>query len=361
MKDELIHEPTGRTIDLAGRMDAVTFTWLESLQGSSPRSKPTLWCGGCGGGLYLRHDPRRRDRLHGVHYVKTQCRDLVINHAVMSDEHKYECEYHALAGQAAGFPADLEVVTTGNTRVDVVVGQAGFEIQRSGLKVSAAKDRTKRSMAAGLNVVSWFTDRPTPPPWWAKVPSYSTTIRSWDQLPKPRTVTARGPQVINMVRCVIGAFPKCPQGNRRPCGQYHEKYEPWRGLLVDDVVAMMASGEMVAAQTGKYVRLISSADLRRYEELADKPARYGGTLPVQPGPQAPNGRVECTQPIQPGWFIRPENCQQLEFDLTARPLVVLAAKRGTCNTPGCGEPGRPYPAGFRCDQHKPRPYLAKGA
>ena len=28
-------------------------------------------------------------------------------------------------------------------------------------------------------------------------------------------------------------------------------------------------------------------------------------------------------------------------------------RRRTCNVPGCGQAGRLYPAGFRCDQHRP--------
>lgn len=54
--------------------------------------------------------------------------------------------------------AELEVTTTGRTRVDVVIdGSVGIEVQRSALSKAAALDRTARSVAAGLRSVTWFT------------------------------------------------------------------------------------------------------------------------------------------------------------------------------------------------------------
>jgi hypothetical protein len=242
----------------------------------------------------------------------------------MSDEHKRQAEYHALAAEAAGVTADLEVVTTGKTRVDVVIGdRIGIEVQRSDLNLNAAVSRTKRSMAAGLDMVGWFTDRPARPVWYGKVPSYATRVRGWDEMPRLGTVGAIGPQVIEAARCVYGNFEKCPRGKRSPCGEYHEKVRPWP-MMIDDLVARLAEGEIVPALTGKYVRLVSPSSLRLYEELTGKSALYGGAAPVLRA--GPGERVECERPTRPGWFARPGDCAQLElqyeYGQPSRPVAI---------------------------------------
>lgn len=359
MKSVLIHEPTGQLVDLAGVVSAETFAWLESLQGSTPRRDPVLRCGACRGVLYLRHDRNSRDRLHGVHYVATTCRDLVIARAVMSDEHKRQAEYHVLAAQAAGLEAATEVITGGSTRVDVVVdGRVGIEIQRSGLTLSAARSRTRRSMSSGLDIIGWFTDRPVAPVWFGKVPSYRTEIRSWGQLPKLGTVRIIGPQIIEAARCTHENFQKCPRGQKHPCGKYHETYRPW-AMLADDLVARLATGDIVAAATGKHVRLVSRSGLHLYEELTGTKALYGGSPAAPRGVQPRSERVECGRPIQAGWFVPSKECTQLELDFRPpRPVITLVRDRSHCDVPRCEAPGQLYPGGFRCDQHKPRPYLS---
>lgn len=316
MKDAIYYVPRGQFVDLAGGLDQATYAWLESLQGHCPKADPTIICGGCGCPLYLRHNTAQ-DGLHGVHHEQAGCRTLEIRQtAPMSDEHKRECEYHALAGQAAGFDADMEVTTSRGTRVDVVVANAGFEIQRAGLNVDSAKKRTARSMASGIDIVSWFHDQPSDPVWYGKVPSYSTTVRTWDRMPPLRTVTAVGPRILIPRTCTVGNFEKCPEGRRNWCGQRHPHFEPWVGLLVDDVVAGMAAGRIVAAQIGKRVQLLSATDLSRYEELTQRSAQYTPALPppASAGREAQNRRVECWRAAT-GWSVRPESCEQLPLQL----------------------------------------------
>jgi hypothetical protein len=312
VKSVITYEPTGQQIDLAGGVDAETFAWLESLQGACRRIEPILRCGGCKGSLYLRHHGSDRSQLHGVHHVQAACRTLVISKAaVMSDEHKREAEYHALAGEAAGLPADMEVVTTGRTRVDVVVSNTGFEVQRSAERTGVLQSRTRRSMAAGLEVVGWFTDWPSRPPWWAKVPSYTTRRRDWAQMPPLRTVPVIGPQEITPARC-DGTF-KCPEGKRRPCGGYHVKYEPW-AMLLDDLVVRMATGDLLAAQVGKWVRLLSPAGMQLHQDLTGLWPAYTPGHPLAHKPVR-SERVSCTRPIVAGWFAMPADCNQLQLAL----------------------------------------------
>ena len=208
MKSVIIHAD-GRHIDLAATVDPDTYAELENTR--SPRHQPVLWCGTCGGGIYLKHGIVRKDQLFGCHHHAGTCTEtLVIRKSTMSDEHKREAEYHARAAERAGHVADFEVVTAGHTRVDVVVdGRVGFEIQRSAISKAAAIDRTARSVRAGLGTVAWFTDRSTSPAWTGHVPSYRTIIpaSAWRVLPQPGSVRAAGLQVVEAVRC----------GSRGPC------------------------------------------------------------------------------------------------------------------------------------------------
>jgi hypothetical protein len=202
MKSVIIHAD-GRRIDLAGTVDPNTYAELENTR--SPQQLPVLRCGGCGRGIYIKHGIVRKDELFGCHHFAGTCTEtLIIRKSTMTDEHKREAEYHARAAERTGHVADLEVVTAGRTRVDVVVdGRVGFEIQRSALSKAAAVDRTVRSVRAGLGTVAWFTDRSTSPLWTGHVPGYRTIVpvSVWQELPLPGTVIAAGLQIVEAVRC----------------------------------------------------------------------------------------------------------------------------------------------------------------
>lgn len=356
MRSLLIHEDTRQQFDLAGFVDPAVFQWLESVRGYKFR------CGQCQGLLYLRHNHGRPDRLHGVHQSDQGCHELVVRRgAPMTDEHKRECEYHALAAQAAGLSADFEFVTSEKTRVDVVVdGRLGFEIQHSDLSVDAVRGRTARSMSAGLETVSWFTDRQQSPLWYGLVPSYGTTLKSWDKLPRLGTVMAYGPRIVEAVTCRYDTFSRCPDGKPRPCGRSHWK-DRNVSLRVDDVVTQMAAGELLPARLGKYVRLTDRASIALYEELTGRSALYGTALPSLRVPETPDRRIECMRPVVhltgfPG--------TQLEFDFSAKPnppssRPVFHPIGSTCNVPDCQRDGRLYMAGYRCLGHPPQPYLRK--
>lgn len=293
MKSEITHAD-GRRIDLAGSVDPATYAELEKTR--SPRLQPVLRCGGCAGGIYIRHGAVRKDELFGAHHDAGSCREtLVIRKSAMSDEHKREAEYHARAAERAGHAADLEVVTTGNTRVDVVVdGRVGFEIQRSALSKAAAVDRTARSVKAGLGTVAWFTDRSTSPPWVGHVPGYRTVVpaSAWQAVPLPGSVAAAGLQVIEAERC--GTRGPCLH-RRRSCGQYVPRLTAWPGLHVDDVVAGLAEDAIRPVRLGKFVRLMSADSVMLYEELTGVHLSYDAGHPKGRA-LAPSARQECDRP-----------------------------------------------------------------
>ena len=292
MKSVIIHAD-GRHIDLAATVDPDTYAELENTR--SPHYQPVLRCGGCRGPIYIRHGSTRKDELFGTHFTAGNCAEtLIIRKATLSDEHKRQAEYHALAAQRAGHAADLEVTTTGHTRVDVVVDdRIGFEVQRSALSKAAAVDRTARSVAAGLVTVAWFTDRTTSPQWNGHVPGYRTIVpaATWQALPLPGTVTAAGLQVVEAVRCGIRAL--CPH-RRRPCNLTIPWLVAWNGLHIDDVVTGLAENRIRPVRVDKYVRLMSTDSIALYEELT------GVRLGYAPGPLKaalpPSDRVECALP-----------------------------------------------------------------
>lgn len=295
MKSEIVHAD-GRHIDLAAPIDAATYAELEKT--SSPRRQPVLRCGGCDGGIYIQHGRVSRDQLFGYHHHAGNCAEtLVIRKSSMSDEHKREAEYHARAAEQAGHVADLEVSTTGNTRVDVVVdGRVGFEIQRSALSKPAAVDRTARSVRAGLGTVAWFTDKSTSPPWVGHVPGYRTLVpvTAWQVLPLPGTVSAAGLQVVEAVRC--GTRGPCLH-RQRNCGRFVPAVGAWGGLRVDDVVTGLAEDAIKPVRLGKYVRLMSADSVALYEELTGRHLEYDAGQPKGRS-LAASARLDCDRPSE---------------------------------------------------------------
>jgi hypothetical protein len=184
----------GRRIDLAGAISAELYEELEGTH--SPRADPVLYCGGCNGGIYIRHGSIRKVELFGAHHDAGGCREaLAIRKASpMSDEHKRMQEYHVTALTAGGHDAATEVPTSKRTRVDVVAdGRIGFEVQLSHLTAGAAVNRTGRSLAAGLECVAWCAETPSAA-WRGKVPGYQWLDNAQFQagLPRPRSVRCSG-------------------------------------------------------------------------------------------------------------------------------------------------------------------------
>jgi hypothetical protein len=290
MKSVIIHTD-GRVTNLAAAIDADTYAELET--GRYSRTSPALWCGTCGGSIYIRHGANRTGELFGAHHRATGCgADLTIRRSGLSDEHKYQAEYHAQAAEHAGSTAELEVRTTGQTRVDVVIdGRVGIEVQRSALKKAAAIDRTARSMAAGLASVSWFTDRTSSPQWTGHVPGYRTTMptATWKTLPAHRTATAAGLRTIRAVRC--GTERPCPHQRHGSCGRFIPAEDAWIGLYVDDVVEGLADGLIRPVRLGPNVQLLSVASIGLYEDLTGERLTYDPGLPRVALP--PSDRVEC--------------------------------------------------------------------
>ena len=355
----VIQLASGRAVDLAGPVGPDLYAELESI--TSHRADPALRCGACHGGIYLQHGRRNRDVLFGCHHHAGDCPATfaVRRAAPMSDEHKRQAEYHAVAAERAGHAADLEVTTTGRTRVDVVVdGRFGIEVQRSALSKSAAADRTARSVAAGLAVVAWFTGTPGSPLWSGHVPGYRTAARAdgWTALPLPGSVTAAGLQVFEALRC--GAAAPC---FHRPgmCPGYVPQLAAWCGIHVDDVVTGLAEETIRPVVYAAYVRLMPAASIALYEELTGIPLpAYDAVRPrarqLRPAPRAECDRAPAPPPPTP-----PPPPPRLLVDTAGAPWPPPPApyrpSPGRCQVPGCGRdwPVRLYPGGWFCALHQP--------
>jgi hypothetical protein len=317
----------GRRVNLAAAVDAELYAELEATH--SPRKDPVLFCGGCRGGLYIQHGRRSRDELFGYHHVADGCAEtFTIAKSAMSDEHKRMAEYHVAAARAEGLEADMEVATSGRTRVDVVIdGRIGIEVQRSPLTARAAVDRTARSVAAGLESVAWCGW--ARPAWTGKVPGYQwldvdLVLR---EMPRPRSVRSRG----------VATF----RAERDHRGRWVPVLEP-KTVLVDEAVAWMADGKIRPVVHGKYVHLVRAEGIALYEEMTGR-----GLIPFGAGRPVTRALLRAPEVV----CARP------------RPVATLSpapspVRRGICSTPNCGQPARFYAAGWRCDNHKPGTIVA---
>ena len=278
----------GRRVNLASAVSPELYAELEGTV--SHRKDPSLFCGGCGGGIYVKHGSARRDELFGAHHDAGTCGEvLAIRKSVMSDEHKRMAEYHAAAARAEGLDADLEVATCGRTRVDVVIdGRIGFEVQRSALTARAAVDRTVRSIAAGLETVAWCTPD-LAPQWNGRVPGYRflDNGRHLRELPPPRSVKA------------IGVWTARAERSWR--GGWSPQLEPVT-VLLDDAIVRMAAKTIRPVMTDSNVRLMTAEGIALLEELGSTSlAPYGpGSAPFPALPPAPE--AACLRPPAARYF-----------------------------------------------------------
>lgn len=304
MRDLVIHEPSGLTLDFGEAdfggddQDAVVHDWRERGHHAVPgeficyrhrdRERPWLYLRQRGELLFASHWPG--SALDGSH---------MITHGI-TDEHQRIVEYVSRAGETAGFEARTEVRLPTNVIPDAVIYgsqvQMGVEVQRSKLTASAAKARTTKARHAGVQPI-WFSDNRSDPPWlWAVPGVRMNPDMSWGELPPPRSASVvSGVRLIIPRRCRNISNSRCPR-RRYGCNEWHPDHAPRQGTLVDDLALMVPAGELVpmlySALSGReYVLIVSQIDKLRYEAMvgrsADVPLRQRERRPQQ----AP--RIDC--------------------------------------------------------------------
>lgn len=269
--------PANRELDLAKLTDA-DFTLIKSMHGQISRGDRILLCqqavdsGSESAEMYVK---QRNGRYFAAHFPGSACTQV---HEIIqeSDEHRRQKDYWQRAAEDAGYPVTQELRTGNGTVLDVaIIGprRTGIEVQHSALETRLAKSRTTRSFRAGWLPV-WFLDSDHTPPWFHTVPAVNSNARlPWDtSMPPRRSATALGPSKFVAKVCTALNFGKCPMSTRkqarRPCGQRHPAREPWFGLTVDDVAAMIPAEQIVPMRDLRgNVHLVDPVDLALYHEL----------------------------------------------------------------------------------------------
>lgn len=310
--------PEDRTINLAS-LSAADYGLIASLHGAIRSGDGILVCLQRTAGNGEMHIVKRGENYWAAHFAGGAHGGHVV--ALESDEHKRQKEYWRRAAEDAGYEVENEVRSGNGTILDVGIDgpvRTGIEIQHSPITAPLVKTRTTKSFRAGYTTV-WFSDWAKNPPWFHRVPSLGCNRLPWhEELPSRRAATATGLRCIEAVKCVVGAFPKCPEGAWRPCGQYHPRPTPWLGLTVDDVAQMVPAGEAVPlAGKGDLVYLVPPSSVDRYRELSGRPGVYepGGKPKPKTSSRAPKACVSPAHEVPPavsplGEWARCQTCQR---------------------------------------------------
>ncbi|NUT54294.1 MAG: hypothetical protein HOV94_44440 [Saccharothrix sp.] len=281
MTTRVLYVPDNRELDLS-RLSESDYQTVASLRGKIGRGDRVLLCLEPAVSGHDEMFVRRRDGKyyashfagggHGTHEIARE-----------SDEHKRQKEYWHRAGDDAGYRSDTEFTTSTGSILDVAIHgptPTGVEVQLSRINLSTASGRTVRSHRAGW-LSLWFTPAERLPKWFHRVPSVGCNHIPWDNLPPRGSAVATGLRRVDIAKCTVHNFKTCPT-NRRHCGGDHPKLNPWAGLTLDHVAALVPAGKAVPLMTtGRTVYLVPPNDLRLYESLTGGPARYTPKIPSE--------------------------------------------------------------------------------
>jgi hypothetical protein len=287
-----------RVLDLA-HLSRGDYELISSLHGGVVRGQGTLIClqpsaNDDAAEMFIRFS---RGKYWAVHFVGGAHGDHEIS--LETDEHRRQKDYWHRAAEDAGYRASKEFRTGGGTVLDVAIEgpcRTGIEVQHSFITVRLAKSRTTKSYRAGWLPV-WFLDSDRTPAWFHHVLAVGCNRISWGDLPPRRAATAVGLTRFDALKCEVGAFDACPAGRKRPCGGWHPKREPWGGLTIDDVAAMVPAEQILPMRDAKgYVHLVSLKSLELYRDLTGLTGDYA------PGKSGARGNTaahttQCVNPV----------------------------------------------------------------
>lgn len=322
--------------------------------------------------MYLRESSGRREAVH------QRAEDEARHSAPESDEHKAYKERTLVVAESAGHYAETEVTAPGRRiRTDALVHgpdglRIGFEFQMSGIASGSAitpgtvRYRFRQASEAGITP-AWHTDRRD---------LGSRNDAHWtrsDKLPPEAIRHGRDLQVWTGVRRLIwercDRMPTpCPVKRTGSCGKHHALPEP-SPIPFDDLVRKAASGELVPLDFKLSTRVnrfwVPAADRDRYldaggapvdeDDETESPDRTSQDRPTC-RPQS-NGCVGCGRPAGLYDVTGALRCLRCHTPPEVRRSIfaMQPLRPGYCDaglTP-CGRPARFYPAGWRCDEHRP--------
>lgn len=101
----------------------------------------------------------------------------------------------------------------------------------------------------------------------------------WSSLPPRRSATVRGPSRFVALACTASNFGTCPTSSKkrpkRPCGKCHPKREPWSGLTVDDLAALVPAAQIVPMRDlHNDVHLVAPDTVKLFRELTGLSGEY---------------------------------------------------------------------------------------
>lgn len=296
MATVVLYTPEGREIDLS-RLSRTDYDLVCSLHQQIRRGQRILLCQEPSATpeeqeMLIR---KKNGRYWAAHFPGGGhgCSHPVVRE---SDEHRRQKDYWTRAAEHAGFEVSQEFRTGRGTILDVAIHgprNTGVEVQHSGIAVAQAKSRTTRSFNAGWLPV-WFLDSDRQPVWMHHVPAVRSNI-GWQDLPPRHSATAIGPSRFTPVKCRPGTFDRCPEGRKRPCGEWHPHRQPWKGLTVDDVAAMVPTRRILPIRDLRGgVHLAAPEDLDLFRELTGRSGEYVPGQRNRGGPAT--RRTRCRYP-----------------------------------------------------------------
>ncbi|WP_372665839.1 hypothetical protein [Amycolatopsis kentuckyensis] len=303
MSTLVLYTPQNRLLDLA-RLTERDFALISSLQYKIKRGDRILLCQRAahedeGAEMFVRLKKGRYAAVHFRGSACTQTHEI----SVESPEHRRQKDYWQRAAEDAGYRTSQEVRTGAGTILDVAIDgprRTGIEVQRSQLQSRLAKSRTTKSFRAGWLPV-WFLDSDRTPPWFHEVPALGCNKLPWSSLPPRRSATALGPSRFVARACTVMNFGTCPNGTKkRPkphCREYHPYREPWPGLTVDDVAAMLPAEQIVPMRALRGdVHLVAPETLTWFEELTGQNGAYFPDIRRPRGGRAASSAF-CVNPV----------------------------------------------------------------
>ncbi|MFD8200023.1 hypothetical protein [Streptomyces sp. NPDC059701] len=306
--------------------------------------------------------------LRGTRVISHQPGESRPDHAyeaVEAPEHRAWNERVFVIGGKEGFNPRKEAWAPDmKTRADVLLTGTltiAYEHQHSPFSSTgrySAPERTRLAAAVGRTAM-W----------------HSTSDKVRGQVPILRTDGGLPPRVIlnpnyrhefrggiyriEIYTCTVREGHECPSGKFSGCGKPHARGQVTAGQL-DDVLR--------GAPIGAYMPVADAQVLRAPRFFWTDAASYGQYLayissPAAPQPGGPTVRAAWTRRGHRGGHSRAKEAALEAMRAQAVELSVQAQRApspsppasGVCDTgrPRCGAPARFYPAGWRCDDHRP--------
>lgn len=295
-----------------------------------------------------------------------------------SDQHKAFKERIARAAELGGFTVEVEDrARHGRRRTDVLVKGAGdllvgHEVQLAYASLASVKKRTKVARDDGITPL-WTTVDPKRD-FINHVPWAQTDNFPWKLIAEGQSLQIRGGvRSLEMERCDASNPMPCPVRGYGRCGQLHGKWVPTFPYQLDDLVRDTAAGEFVPViVAGKRLNRrwwVRAADRDRYADSAggllteDEAHRRRAPKILDTAPPRPLDG-ECRYGQDTGFRSAPAPERDPDGDL---PVMTEAARWPAPSAKTqvrscvygvhsglCGKtPARPYPCGWRCEEHRP--------